>query len=95
MTQEDEKLAKQSKLKFLYLFINLFIDIIVFFIGLFGLPWLWLVNCIYFIDIIRSNQATNELKKCILYIFPFLFIYLYLYLFIFIYFYRVLSFFSW
>lgn len=44
-----------------------------FFIGCFGLPWLWLVNCLYFIPIIRSGQASSTLKKCIL-LFPLSFI---------------------
>jgi hypothetical protein len=37
-----------------------------FFVGLLGLPWLWTVNCLYFLPKIRNEDVSPEFKKCIL-----------------------------
>jgi hypothetical protein len=39
-------------------------SLIVFVIGCFGLPWLWLLNALYFYPNIKDGSASANVKAC-------------------------------
>mgnify|MGYP003385443882 CR=1 FL=1 len=44
--------------------LNLLFLCAVFVIGCFGLPWLWLLNALYFYPAIKDNSASLDVKTC-------------------------------